>query len=420
MTVQTGTGPPSTFPFPADGVFYVANGNSSCSTSPCTTSYSPFNATYPTSSQCGNVIVRGTYSGQLTIAAENDIIIDEDITRTGAGLLGLVANNFVRVKHPFAAQTTRGNCNGGSNGTGTINDLRIDAAILAIQHSFIVDHYDCGASLGQLEVNGAICAEVPRSRRHHRRTPATSRTTTTTTACGIRSRRTSSTPSSPPGTSSARRSTSPDDRARPLRVRRRHARRQLRERRRPPRPSRRAVGVRPFALPGLRHADRGLRQRPDLLLAAAAWSLPRLRRADLGPLSASRARHGRAVHRDRDRPRGRRSRAARPRADLLRAARHDHAHRPRAADHPQRDPGGRRRRRDRDRRRRPTPRASPSARIAALGAGGFMLAVRDRLPARDGNGRRQARRGDGPVPRPGRDPGPGRRGCRGLARRASR
>ena len=156
MTVQTGTGPPSTFPFPAEGVFYVANGNSSCSTSPCTTSYSPFNATYPTSSQCGNVIVRGTYSGQLTIAAENDIIIDEDITRTGAGLLGLVANNFVRVKHPFSAQTTRGNCNSGSNGTGTINNLRIDAAILAIQHSFIVDHYDCGASLGQLEVNGAI------------------------------------------------------------------------------------------------------------------------------------------------------------------------------------------------------------------------------------------------------------------------
>ena len=33
---------------------------------------------------------------------------------------------------------------------------RIDAAILAIQHSFIVDHYDCGAPLGELEVNGAI------------------------------------------------------------------------------------------------------------------------------------------------------------------------------------------------------------------------------------------------------------------------
>jgi len=134
--------------FPPGGVFYVANGNSSCSPSPCTTSYSPFTATYPTATQCGNVIVRGTYSGQLTIAAENDIIIEEDITRTGSGVLGLIANNFVRVKHP---------CSGGTNQTGTpANNLRVDAALLAIQHSFIVDHYDCGATLGELEVNGAI------------------------------------------------------------------------------------------------------------------------------------------------------------------------------------------------------------------------------------------------------------------------
>ncbi len=156
MTVQVGTGSPSTFPIPADGVFYVGNGNSSCSTNVCSGSYSPFTATYPTASQCGNAVVRGTYSGQLTIAAENDIIVDGNLTRTGNGLLGLVANNFVRVKHPFSAQTSAGNCNGGSNGSGTINNLRIDAAILAIQHSFIVDHYDCGAGLGTLTVNGAI------------------------------------------------------------------------------------------------------------------------------------------------------------------------------------------------------------------------------------------------------------------------
>ena len=35
-------------------------------------------------------------------------------------------------------------------------NLRIDAAILAIQHSFIVDHYSCGDPLGTLTVNGAI------------------------------------------------------------------------------------------------------------------------------------------------------------------------------------------------------------------------------------------------------------------------
>jgi len=160
MTVQVGSGATSPqFPFPADGVYYVANGNSGCSTSPCSTGYSPYTATYPSSSQCGNVRVSGTYSGQLTIASENDIIIWDDITRTGStGLLGLVANNFIRVRHPFSDtnDTVRGQCDGGSNQSGTQSNLRIDAALLAIQHSFIVDHYDCGSGLGDLEVNGAI------------------------------------------------------------------------------------------------------------------------------------------------------------------------------------------------------------------------------------------------------------------------
>jgi Tfp pilus assembly protein PilX len=157
MTVSVGTGGSSTFAVPTDGVFYVANGNSSCSPNACSTSYSPFNVTYPSASQCGNVNVHGSYSGQLTIAAENDIIVDGNLTRSGStGLLGLIANNFVRIKHPFANQTTRGNCNGGSNGSGSLTNPRVDAAILAIQHSFIVDHYDCGSSLGTLQVNGAI------------------------------------------------------------------------------------------------------------------------------------------------------------------------------------------------------------------------------------------------------------------------
>ena len=42
------------------------------------------------------------------------------------------------------------------NGTGSSPNIQIDAALLAIDHSFIVDHYDCGSSLGTLTVNGAI------------------------------------------------------------------------------------------------------------------------------------------------------------------------------------------------------------------------------------------------------------------------
>jgi hypothetical protein len=182
MTVTVGTGVPptgstETRAIPESGVVYIANdsGPEPCSSTSCSTTYSPYTATYPTSSPCGNALVRtasgGNYTGQLTIAAQNDVIVNGNIIRSGGGLLGLVANNFVRVKHPVCrsgsgqslgcssgsvpAQTGQGNCNSGVN-QNSLSNLRIDAAILAIQHSFIVDHYDCGAELGELEVNGAI------------------------------------------------------------------------------------------------------------------------------------------------------------------------------------------------------------------------------------------------------------------------
>jgi hypothetical protein len=165
MTVRTNTGQTSTVPIPMSGVIYVANST----TSACSNAYSPFRRNdqmYPSTSACGNVYVSGSYSGQLTIAAENDIVIDNDVCRgscssgpSGEGLLGLIANNFIRVYHPLTPTnrtTTDNDCNGTSNGSGTQTNLRIDAAMLAIQHSFIVDHYNCGNPLGNLTVNGAI------------------------------------------------------------------------------------------------------------------------------------------------------------------------------------------------------------------------------------------------------------------------
>lgn len=141
-------------PIPANGVVYVENGI-------CEVPYSPFTATYPATSGCGNAYVKGNYSGQLTIAAENDVIVNGSLIHSGEGVLGLIANNFVRVYHPFSSdtvstETAHNVCNSGSNGATSLPNVQIDAAILAINHSFIVDHYDCGASLGTLTVNGAI------------------------------------------------------------------------------------------------------------------------------------------------------------------------------------------------------------------------------------------------------------------------
>ncbi|HEV7398795.1 MAG TPA: hypothetical protein VGN84_00855 [Solirubrobacterales bacterium] len=145
---------------PKNGLVYVAS-------SSCTPSYSPWTATYPTTSTCGNVYVHGTYSGQLTIAAGNDIIIDGEIAHTENGLLGLIANGFIRVFHAYPTEkieiVEKNGKPTGVNivcGTGAgeekLENLRIDAAILSINHSFIVDHYNCGNALGTLTVNGAI------------------------------------------------------------------------------------------------------------------------------------------------------------------------------------------------------------------------------------------------------------------------
>lgn len=153
---------------PANGVVYVEQG------SKCPNTYTPFNVSYAVNSEnegCGNAYVEGTYSGQLTIATYNDIVITgnlcmESCSATlplkGEGVLGLVANNFVRIYHPTKIVETwnqfrrryESEC---VNDTGAMEKgVTIDAAILAISHSFIVDSYNCGAQMGTLTVNGAI------------------------------------------------------------------------------------------------------------------------------------------------------------------------------------------------------------------------------------------------------------------------
>ena len=125
----------------------------------------------PSPSACGNVYVSGTYSSSLTIAAANDVIVrpttggllsnrsaDANLTRaTGSdATLGLIANNFVRVAH-MVTRESDGDCIGNVDSTNDpiVRNVTIDAAILSLQHSFIVDNYECGR-LGTLSVNGAI------------------------------------------------------------------------------------------------------------------------------------------------------------------------------------------------------------------------------------------------------------------------
>jgi type II secretory pathway pseudopilin PulG len=153
---------------PSNGVVYVESGL-------CEGLYSPYKNEYPETSTCGDVYVHGSYSKPLTIASANNIIIDGNLTHTGEeSMLGLIANNFIRIYHPttwvdiikktnchkvngqeVCTETKTGEeCTG--NAGGSIENITIEAALLAIEHSIIVDNYGCGKSLGTLTVIGAL------------------------------------------------------------------------------------------------------------------------------------------------------------------------------------------------------------------------------------------------------------------------
>jgi hypothetical protein len=155
----------------------------------------------------------GGTSGNLTIASQNNIIIDGNITYsladcginfdskymdvagTASGqcqynsgttpndTLGLIAYHFVEVDHPVSTTTTctryiYGNCqqystttslepacgtNGAPNAPNcdpdTGSGLTIDAAILALNDSFAVNNYTVGGPEGQLDIYGAIAKD---------------------------------------------------------------------------------------------------------------------------------------------------------------------------------------------------------------------------------------------------------------------
>ena len=90
-------------PLPPSGVVYVKS--TSCSRR-------LRHASRPTPAArgpgCGNVRVSGTYNKDLTIGADNDIIVMDDFksSQHAATVLGgLIANNFVRVYHPVNGHT---------------------------------------------------------------------------------------------------------------------------------------------------------------------------------------------------------------------------------------------------------------------------------------------------------------------------
>jgi hypothetical protein len=186
-TMNAGCGPGTGLALPQNGVVYVQNvpavstdpnywgtcptfSPSLCNTSPY---LYPKNLPVPITSDLtiygwknGDTFVSGTLKGQLTIAAENNVVIQDHLKyqggTSGTDLLGLVANNYVQVFHPV--DCTSGNdssCDmtrkSGFPGGGTkFTNPIIQAANLSVTHSIIVQHYEAGDDLGTLNVTGVI------------------------------------------------------------------------------------------------------------------------------------------------------------------------------------------------------------------------------------------------------------------------
>jgi type II secretory pathway pseudopilin PulG len=166
MTVTKSTGVKETLKWPENGLIYVSTKKEPA----CTYKYSPTESDEANETKnetnCGDVYVSGSYSSPLTIGAQEDVIINGNIYPTsvaeklgsepsGTNTLGLIAGNYVRVYHPLTGPSS-GECSGEKNGAGSLKSPWIYAAILSTNHSFVVDNYNCGENLGNLNVYGAI------------------------------------------------------------------------------------------------------------------------------------------------------------------------------------------------------------------------------------------------------------------------
>jgi hypothetical protein len=106
----------------------------------------------------GTAYVQGTVDGQVTVSGADDVVVTGDLQTqdgtTGSDIIGLVAGNYVWVYHPVTA--------GGANLLSTASTPHvIQAAILALRHSFIVQNWQNGALLStsaatKLNVTGSI------------------------------------------------------------------------------------------------------------------------------------------------------------------------------------------------------------------------------------------------------------------------
>jgi len=125
----------------------------------------------------GDAIVQGTISTPTIVGSANNIIIDGNLCYADAesagkcttsapaspstNILGLVALNYVELNHPVSGGSDVSSCspsNSPTSGAVTcdLSNPIVDAVILALNHSFLVNSYNTGNTLGSITLNGTI------------------------------------------------------------------------------------------------------------------------------------------------------------------------------------------------------------------------------------------------------------------------
>jgi len=100
----------------------------------------------------GTVYVSGTSSVPVTISGTDDVVVVGDLTvnsTAGKNIIGLIAGNCVWVWHPIRSGST-------SELYSTPRVNTIQAAVLGLRHSFVVQNWWMGSPLGTLNVYGVI------------------------------------------------------------------------------------------------------------------------------------------------------------------------------------------------------------------------------------------------------------------------
>jgi Tfp pilus assembly protein PilV len=110
----------------------------------------------------GTAYIQGTADARVTVAAADDVVITgnltvQDISNSSTDVVGIIAGNYAWVYHPLNNGNnilTASSLTGSNPPAQQVNTIQ--AGMLALRHSFLVQNWDDGNPLGTLNITGSI------------------------------------------------------------------------------------------------------------------------------------------------------------------------------------------------------------------------------------------------------------------------